>query len=78
MKNLPEKESQIVIYQTESGQTKIEVRLQDESVWLTQQLMAELFQTTQHKYKPSYFKHLRRGRTGTRGNSQELLVSSRG
>ena len=47
MKNLPEKESQIVIYQTESGQTKIEVRLQDESVWLTQQLMAELFQTTQ-------------------------------
>ncbi len=47
MKNLPEKESQIVIYQTESGQTKIEVRLQDESVWLTQQLMVELFQTTQ-------------------------------
>lgn len=47
MKNLPEKESQIIIYQTESGQTKIEVRLQDESVWLTQQLMAELFQTTQ-------------------------------
>ncbi len=47
MKNLPEKESQIVIYQTESGQTKIEVRLQDKSVWLTQQLMAELFQTTQ-------------------------------
>jgi len=47
MKNLPEKESQIVIYQTESGQTKIDVRLQDESVWLTQQLMAELLQTTQ-------------------------------
>jgi hypothetical protein len=47
MKNLPEKKSQIIIYQTESGQTKLEVRLQDESVWLTQQLMAELFQTTQ-------------------------------
>ncbi len=42
-----EKNSQIIIYQIESGQTKIEVRLQDESVWLTQQLMAELFQTTQ-------------------------------
>lgn len=38
--------SQIIIYQTESGQTKIEVRLQDETVWLTQKLMAELFQTT--------------------------------
>jgi len=38
--------SQIIMYQTESGQTKIEVRLQDETVWLTQKLMAELFQTT--------------------------------
>lgn len=35
--------SQIIIYQTESGQTRIEVRLQDETVWLTQKLMAELF-----------------------------------
>ncbi len=38
--------SQIIIYQTESGQTKIEVRLQEETVWLTQKLMAELFQNT--------------------------------
>ena len=36
--------SQILFYQTEAGQTKIEVRLQDETVWLTQKLMAELFQ----------------------------------
>ena len=34
----------MIIYQTESGKTKIEVRLQDETVWLTQKLMAELFQ----------------------------------
>lgn len=47
VENLPEKtNSQILIYQTESGRTKIEVRLEDETVWLTQQLMAELFQTT--------------------------------
>lgn len=39
-------DSQIVIYQTESGQTKIDVRLEHETVWLTQKLMAELFQTT--------------------------------
>ena len=38
--------SQIILYQTESGQTKIEVCLQDETVWLTQKLTAELFQTT--------------------------------
>ena len=45
--NLPMKNSsQILIYQTERGQTKIEVLLENETVWLTQKLMAELFQTT--------------------------------
>ncbi len=36
----------MILYQTEDGKTKIEVRLQDKTVWLTQKLMAELFQTT--------------------------------
>jgi len=39
-------QSQFLLYQTEDGQTRIEVRMQDETVWLTQQLMADLFQTT--------------------------------
>jgi hypothetical protein len=39
-------QSQILLYQTEDGRGRIEVRLQDETVWLTQKLMAELFQTT--------------------------------
>jgi hypothetical protein len=38
--------SEIILYQTEDGQTRIEVRLEDESVWLTQVMMAELFQTS--------------------------------
>ena len=38
--------SQIVIYKTEDGQTKIEVRFDGETVWLTQNALAELFQTT--------------------------------
>lgn len=38
--------SELILYQTEDGKTKIEVRLQNETVWLTQKLMAELFQTT--------------------------------
>ena len=41
-----EHNSQIIIYQTENGQTKLEVRLENETVWLTHKLMAELFQTT--------------------------------
>lgn len=38
--------SQFIIYQTEGGRTKIEVRLENETVWLTQKQMAELFQVT--------------------------------
>jgi hypothetical protein len=41
-----ENHSQIIIYQTENGQTKLDVRLENETVWLTQKLMAALFQTT--------------------------------
>lgn len=35
----------ILIYQSGEGQTRIEVRLEDETVWLSQQQLAELFQT---------------------------------
>lgn len=38
--------SQFVIYQSEDGQTKLDVRFVDETVWLSQALMAELFGTT--------------------------------
>ena len=38
------KNSKIIIYQTEEGSTKIETRLEDETVWLTIDQMAELFQ----------------------------------
>ena len=43
---MQENNSQIIIYQTEKGETKLDVRFQDETVWLTQKLMAELFQTS--------------------------------
>ena len=39
-------ENKIVIYQTEDGQTQIDVRLENETVWLTQAQMAELFNKT--------------------------------
>ena len=41
-----DKFSEIILYQTEDGKTKLEVRLEHESVWLIQAAMAELFQTT--------------------------------
>ena len=38
--------SEIIIYQSEDGVIKIDVRMENETVWLTQAQMAELFQTT--------------------------------
>jgi len=38
--------SSFVLYTTPNGTTKIEVRIENETVWLTQTDMAELFQTT--------------------------------
>jgi hypothetical protein len=46
MTNLPETQSnsEIILYQTEDGQTRIQVRLQNETVWMSLNQMAELFQ----------------------------------
>lgn len=37
---------EIILYQTEDGQTRIECRFAHETLWLSQALMAELFQTS--------------------------------
>src|SRR6202142_1055258 len=42
----PEPISEIILYQTEDNRTRIEVRLDNETVWLTQNQMADLFQTS--------------------------------
>jgi len=45
--HLPEKRtpsSEILFYQTEDGRSRVEVRLDENTVWLSQRLLAELFQ----------------------------------
>jgi hypothetical protein len=37
---------ELIVYQSDDGDVKLEVRLEGETVWLTQQMLAELFQTT--------------------------------
>ncbi len=54
MTNLPQR-SQFLIYRAEDGTVKIDVRFEGETVWLTQQAMAHLFQTT----KQNIGQHLR-------------------
>lgn len=38
--------SEIIMYQTEDGHTKIDVKFEDETVWLTQAQLCELYQTS--------------------------------
>ena len=45
-KQYPEKPMDFLIYQAEDGKTHINVRVENDTVWLTQAAMAELFQTT--------------------------------
>ena len=47
--------NQIIIYQSEDGQTRIEVKFTGETVWLSQQQMADLYQTT----RPNIVQHIR-------------------
>ena len=55
-KSSPPATGQFLVYQTEDGQLKIDVRLEGETAWLTQAHMAELFQTT----VPNVSMHLRK------------------
>ena len=45
--------SDLIIYQTEDGQTKIQARLENETVWLSQQELAQLLAVT----KPTISEH---------------------
>lgn len=47
--------NQIIIYQSEDGETRIDVKFTGETVWLSQQQMAELYQTT----RPNIVQHIR-------------------
>ena len=53
--NKKEARSEIIIYQTEDGSTKIDVKFQDETVWLTQAQLCELYQTS----KSNISEHIR-------------------
>lgn len=48
-------DNEIIIYQTQDGKTKIDVKIEDETVWLNQSQMADLFETT----KQNVSQHIR-------------------
>ena len=49
--------SEIILYQTEDGSTKINVRLNENSVWLTQNDLVELFQSSKSNIS-EHIKHI--------------------
>lgn len=49
--------NEILIYQTEDGHTKIDVKLEDETVWLTQAQLCELYKTSKSNIS-EHIKHI--------------------
>ena len=64
----------IVNYQTEDGQTQIDVRLENETVWLTQAQMVELFQTTKQNVSLHLNNLYKEGELQKEGTVKEYLT----
>ena len=65
--------SQFLVYEAEGGRVKIDVRLEDETVWLTQQLMADLFQTSQQNISLHIQNVYEEGELAPEGTHKESL-----
>jgi hypothetical protein len=69
--------NQIVIYQSENLLSQMEVRIEDETVWLSQLQMAELFQTTRNNSTRHIGNIFREKELDEDSTSKGLLTSSR-
>jgi len=54
---MKEEQGQIIIYQSEDGNTHIDVKIEDETVWLTQNQLVELYQTSKSNVS-EHIKHI--------------------
>ena len=69
--------SEIVIYQTEDGHTKIDVKFEDETVWLTQTQLCELYQTSKSNISEhinTFLKRVSWKKSQLFGNSEQLRL----
>jgi hypothetical protein len=78
MNDLPdppsEPQSQFLIYRNENGTVNIDVRFENETVWLSQQLMADLFQTTQQKISLHLQNVFEEGELSSEATHKEYLL----
>jgi len=68
--------SEIIIYQTEDGKTKIQTRLENETVWLTQEQISELFQRDRSVITKHIGNIFKEGELDEKSNVQNLHISS--
>src|SRR5205809_7746226 len=73
---MAEPRSEIIIYQTQDKKTQIEVRLEDETVWLSQLQMAELFQTTKQNISQHILNIVEEGEVTQNSVVKEYLTTA--
>jgi len=69
--------SQIVIYKTEEGRIKVDVRFENETVWLSQNALAELFQTTKNNISQHVKNIFEEGELDQKATVKEYLTVQR-
>jgi len=72
--NKNELDNKIVIYQTEDGKTQLDVKLENETVWLTQAQMTELFQTTKQNISLHINNIFKEGELDSKATVKEYLT----
>ena len=76
--NKDNNQGEIVIYQTDDGDTKIDVRFVDETIWLTQAQLCELYQTSKSnvsEHIKNIFEEGELEENSVVRNSEQLLVT---
>ena len=72
--NKDELDNKIVIYQAEDGKTQLDVKLENETVWLTQAQMTELFQTTKQNISLHINNIFEEGELNSKATVKEYLT----
>ena len=75
--DLANSQNNIIIYTTDDGQVRIEVRLEDENVWLTQNAMAELFDTTKQNISGHIQNIFKEGELNEKSVVKESLTTAK-
>lgn len=67
-------ESELLLYTSPDGEVQLDIRLQDETLWMTQQMMAELFRTTVPNVNVHIKNILQEGELQQDGTIKEILI----